>query len=183
MPFYSTPVEIETALAVEEVSRRLSAAVTNPYNPLEFLRSRLEYPVAGRVGPNRCWLEYRTFYNNGFKRFLYLNFVPTEKGTLLRGQFAPSIFVKVFSAIWCLLASLSLLTGFVEFGRTGRRESLDLFSPLGMLLGYFALFNFGIWLSSFSEAEVTAFVEGLLDEPEGVAANRDEVVIRPRKRF
>jgi hypothetical protein len=190
---FSTPVELDTTLSQDEVVRRLREAVVSPF---AFPFYRWGSNVSGRVREDRCWLEYRTIYNNGFKRRLTLCFEASEKGTRLTGQFAPRASTLVFSAIWLSLGLFFTLMMLSQARTDGWAKASDgVYLLLGMVAVFCLLWLFGIWLSSLSETEVLEFVEELVNSssppvglPSGVGwvarakgeSVPGDVLIRPR---
>ena len=181
---FSNPVEFETKLPAFEVVRRLESVVCSPF-ALPFFTSRTKYPVMGRIRKDGGWFAYRTLYNNGFQRRLYLNFRPSPGGTSLVGECRPNTATLFFSLAWCSFVILFLVGALSHALTLSDSNAWELVSaPCGMLLFMIALFSVGVWWSSFSENKVLKFVSDQLDDSSSGVSDQspagETIFIRPR---
>jgi hypothetical protein len=167
---FQTPVTLQSNLIQAEVVMRLQEAVISRF---AVFKSRSTYPVAGAVKQDRCSLETRTFYQNGFKRVLNLRFEQRLSGTILTGEFALRKPTLIFGAIWFGFLSIFTVIWTIDFfegnlhnfTRTSTRvqetpaDWTALVIPYFMLILGWLILRVGLWLSRRTEGETLRFVE------------------------
>ncbi len=164
----SETVQLHSRFTPDECAQRLGAAIDSQ---LSLFGSR---PVIGRVNSSTLRLRKRIGYGNSFQTFLTASMKPHGSGTVIDGEFAMSLFTRVFMSIWFaflaiiggsafVVALFSLLAGPSEF--RGNAWPF-LFGPPGMLIFGFLLIRFGRYFAQAEAGFLKDFIRHTLDADE-----------------
>ena len=178
---FSTPVSLATALPLEQVRQRLKESMAPT---LSMFRSRSNFPLAGWVRDYHCYLYFRTWYRNSFRRVLFLEFLENDHGTKLEGSFKIPMLLLVPIACWFGFGVLFSVFWTIEWLQCKIEpmhtvgDHLIACVPYGMLLFGTGLLWFSLWLSRRTEDKTLQIVIQILN-----AHVRDVTPIRGKARI
>jgi hypothetical protein len=156
-------MKLQTRFSVAECRSRLEAAA----DP-----EKLGFSLSGyagsrafivKIGATSFRLRTRRYYINSFAPFFYGNFISSDGGTTISGDFRMHPMIKPFMVFWFCGLAIFGVTVFVLPSR-GQPQAIIVRLLMLLVLGGMAAFGvglvkFGRWLGSSEEEAMTAFLK------------------------
>jgi hypothetical protein len=143
-------MKLHTSLSINECLSRLAFAIDAEKRSLSWSGYKGSRPILGKIYGDQFRLRKRIYYRNDLQPFFYGQFVPSENGTLIDGNFRMHPFTKWFMIYWFAFLAFFLVVDALApliFGPANVNDSIviALFSLVMMCFGIFIMV-FSTWL-------------------------------------